>query len=120
MTEPTTATRCPECLGSGVYRTDSARNVTIPCRVCRGSGVGPTELVSITADLRARIAAALRAGHGPDCEEPDEDGPGRCVCPQGALARELEDELEEQGRYLEPGEPEHVDPPTDDLRALDA
>lgn len=50
-------------------------------------------------DLRARVATALRRGHGADCEEPDDESPGRCVCEHADLARELE----VAGRYAEPG-----------------
>lgn len=45
------------------------------------------------------VHAALSAGHGSDCQEPDEDGPGSCVCEQADLSRALAEAAEIEGRY---------------------
>lgn len=52
---------------------------------------------TLPPDLAARVRAALERGHGPDCHEGDETGPGRCRCEQADLAVEIQRLTEEQG-----------------------
>lgn len=45
------------------------------------------------------VYAVLRADHGPQCHEGDEDAPGSCVCGKAELARALAEAAEVEGRY---------------------